>query len=321
MSVAAVDWDLVVPQAVAQGGRIVTPREVGRKDGPFACPECDGEVVWRAGPEVRRHFAHTPDSPCALVQTGESWWHRSAKKRVAQVVSDWLERGEDEPKVEPVLCGHCAAREITATPLGDLALGVVAVRTEARFDGLSVIPDVALLDAEGEMVLAVELVRTHAMEEAKMAAYRAAGIEWLEIDATRVLDGGPVWRPFRTSRSPGGRCVVCGSTKGVPKPEHAYVRRVDDGPHGKEGLEKMVGEVCARIDQGDVASPLGPLCTPPVRLDRKSVRYMAVIRDRHGRRVAAYEDAEYARAMVDAMNRVAEHFEARRTVPMGGRGA
>lgn len=314
MSVAVVDWDLVVPQAVAPDGRLVVPEEVGRGQGPFACPECDSEVVWRAGPEVRRHFAHTPDSPCALVQTGESYWHKSAKARIVQVVADWLSGKKAEPRVSHVLCGHCRAQGVHPEPLSDLALGVESVKPEAHVHGLSAVPDVGLFDAEGALTLAVELVRTHAMDEAKMAAYRAASIEWLEIDAQDVLEqGGLLWRPFRTSRSPGGRCRVCGGTKGVPKPERAYVRRIVEPPNAGEGLERLVADLCARIDSGEIGeAPLGPLCTPPVHLDRKSVRYMAVVRDSLGRRVGAYEDAAYARAVVDAYNRVAEHFAAHR---------
>lgn len=83
-------------------------------------------------------------------------------------------------------------------------------------------------------------------------------------------------------------------------------------------VDAMAARLCARIDSGEIQeAPLGPLCQPPVHLDRKTVRYRAVVRDAIGRAVEVHEDAAYARAVVDAYNRVAEHFAARRVVPMG----
>jgi hypothetical protein len=77
-------------------------------------------------------------------------------------------------------------------------------------------------------------------------------------------------------------------------------------------LDAMVADLCARIDAGEIReAPLGPLCRPPVHVDRKGAPHLAVVRDTLGRRIGAYEDASYAGRVADAYNRIWHHFEAR----------
>lgn len=59
----------------------------GKKDHPkgLTCPECERPVMARLSPEqkMRDHFAHYPDSECALKETGERSDHLNAKFYVA----------------------------------------------------------------------------------------------------------------------------------------------------------------------------------------------------------------------------------------------
>ena len=307
-----VDWDLVVPQALLADGGLVTPEQVTRQHGPFNCPECGSDVVLRWGKWVKRHFAHTAASQCSLVTASESWWHKTAKSLVVNVVRDWLTQGNREPRLSPVLCKECRQRGVEPNRLSAVIPGIARVEDEAHVPGLSVVPDVTAFDRDGRVLLAVELVRTHAMDSLKATTYRLSGIPWLEIDAEHLVNRGAfVWHPFRTWRSPSGRCEGCG--REVETPDKARVHISKDGEYGATPtaeLGRHEAALVAAIEAGEYAeSPFGPLFAPPASVDRKTIRFHSVVRDGLGRAVGVYEDGAYARRMADFYNRVSSHFE------------
>src|SRR5258708_27298285 len=55
--------------------------DVTKADGPFTCPECQGEVILKQGTEKVPHFAHVPPFACSH-GVGESKEHRAAKQEV-----------------------------------------------------------------------------------------------------------------------------------------------------------------------------------------------------------------------------------------------
>lgn len=52
-------------------GRQVIARDVTKEDGPFYCPECQGEVTIKKGAIKVHHFAHVPPFACSF-GVGES---------------------------------------------------------------------------------------------------------------------------------------------------------------------------------------------------------------------------------------------------------
>jgi len=62
-------------------GKQVIACDVTKADGPFTCPECQGEVILKQGLEKVHHFAHVPPFACSH-GTGESKEHRAAKQEV-----------------------------------------------------------------------------------------------------------------------------------------------------------------------------------------------------------------------------------------------
>ncbi len=62
-------------------GRQVIARDVTKADGPFTCPDCQGEVILKKGEEKVHHFAHVPPFACSF-GAGESEEHRAAKLEV-----------------------------------------------------------------------------------------------------------------------------------------------------------------------------------------------------------------------------------------------
>lgn len=62
-------------------GRQVIARDVTKADGPFSCPDCQGEVILKKGVEKVHHFAHIRPFTCSN-GVGESEEHRAAKQEV-----------------------------------------------------------------------------------------------------------------------------------------------------------------------------------------------------------------------------------------------
>jgi len=62
-------------------GKAVIASEAERKDGPFYCPSCGGQVILKQGHRVVDHFVHLPDSNCAY-GTRESMEHLQTKMEI-----------------------------------------------------------------------------------------------------------------------------------------------------------------------------------------------------------------------------------------------
>src|SRR5260370_13049725 len=61
--------------------RQVIARDATKAEGPFTCPDCQGEVILKKGEEKVHHFAHVPPFTCSF-GVGESEEHRAAKQEV-----------------------------------------------------------------------------------------------------------------------------------------------------------------------------------------------------------------------------------------------
>jgi len=188
---------LKIPVALDATGRVVHAHE-GRDRGPFVCPGCRGPVTWRRESskiERRAHFAHLPDTPC-----GESALHAAAKMLVAQHYADHHE-GRARRPVFDCVCPHCGEAQIVVpAPLCE------SLAVERPLPG-GLIPDVTLGTRDG--VVAIEIFHTHAVGADKSAAFRAAGVEWYELEAGPVLED-PARYVVRSSSLPErGACATC----------------------------------------------------------------------------------------------------------------
>lgn len=67
-------------------GRQVFARDVTKADGPFACPECGGEVIVKKGSSIIHHYAHVPPFTCSM-GAGESPEHLAAKLEIHDALS------------------------------------------------------------------------------------------------------------------------------------------------------------------------------------------------------------------------------------------
>jgi hypothetical protein len=177
--------DVRLRWALVNGERVEAARfvDVRPDDRPVGhCPCCGERVAWKAGAEVSPHVSHLPDSTCSVVSSGESAAHFNAKFDLADKLSALQEFKADW------YC-RCSAlrRTIVARRWSRVAI-------EHRSTQTTRVPDVALLDEAGAIVLAIEIVHTHAVDAAKAADYAAADIPWIEINVSDAT----AWQPTST---------------------------------------------------------------------------------------------------------------------------
>ena len=146
--------------------------EGGRED--LYCPECEGRVTVRLSPEHKKrdHFAHLPDSTCALRNGGESAIHQNAKFYLA----DQLRRFRSASLI--VRCAGCQNDfHYLKFPEYD------SVETELKLNSRR--PDISCLHA-GQTVAAAEICHTNAVNFTRRVDLDSYRIAWFEIPALNV---------------------------------------------------------------------------------------------------------------------------------------
>jgi hypothetical protein len=193
-----------VPYGLDPAGALVAP-DAATRSVPYVCPGCADRLTYRAGPIVSAHFAHRGGTGC----TPESVLHAGTKLRVAAAVRAWLEGTGPRPIVRRE-CHFCGW--VRDDPVKD---GVVAVSVEHRLraGGRDVVADLALLNDQGAARLLIEILVSHAVDREKVAAFEAAKLPWIELDAEQVETEAVVWRPSASGNVSGLNCPDCAARK------------------------------------------------------------------------------------------------------------
>lgn len=177
--------------ALVDGERVEAMRfvDVPPKKRPVGhCPCCNERIRWQAGNRWREHngptphVSHLPKSTCPTLTSGESAEHFNAKFDLADKLSTMQELKATW------FCACACFRK------GVVAQGWASVTVEHRSQQTTRVPDVALLNSDGSILLAVEIVHTHAVDDAKAADYAAADIPWIEVSVSDVVQ----WQPTST---------------------------------------------------------------------------------------------------------------------------
>jgi ssDNA-binding Zn-finger/Zn-ribbon topoisomerase 1 len=185
--------ELLVPYGKRSDGELVHARSADRAV-RYICPECDEELVLKAGPYVTHHFAHFSSHDCV----GESALHRTAKNLLAQVIRGY---GANDSGPDVKLTRRC-----------DRCDSLFSHRVlRSRFDSAIVeyridqfLCDVVAL-REGVPVLAIEVLATHAVESAKASSL---AVPWIEVAAESVLSDPYTWIPKNSHLKP-ATCPSC----------------------------------------------------------------------------------------------------------------
>ncbi|MYN47588.1 hypothetical protein GTP23_21315 [Pseudoduganella sp. FT93W] len=169
---------LAVPYGINSHGVLVCANDADSTE-PYHCLSCAAPLTLKAGDLRVRHFAHNVGSRC----DGESVLHQIAKELVAQVINE-MTRSAKELRLS-CTCRKC--RKQFDTVLGSRAFdrAVNEVQEGAfRCDVMAYRGDSA--------VLAIEVINTHAVDQAKGEALRVA---WIELDAKDIINDPYYWKP------------------------------------------------------------------------------------------------------------------------------
>lgn len=148
----------------------------------YTCPDCQVLLTPRLGSVRVPHFSHKAEAAICDFRY-ETEEHYRAKMAIVQAVESGM------PVRLLRLCPLCQV--VTETPLPAAvcrATSELTLSTNHR-------ADVALLDAQGEVVAAIEVLMHHPVDDEKGQLLAAHGVPWVEVRALEVLDADqPIWR-------------------------------------------------------------------------------------------------------------------------------
>lgn len=160
----------------------IDPRDRPRMTCP--CAASDGtrhEVLAKAGEsgKVTPHFAHLPDSTCAATNP-ETAEHYNAKMRLASILgdADGLYISARCKAGHRVACLWSARSWLSAVP--EFSVGTRR-------------PDVVLLGRDREVIGAIEVLHSHAVDARKARDLATWGVRWIEVRSLVALE----WRSER----------------------------------------------------------------------------------------------------------------------------
>ena len=174
----------------------------------YKCPGCGSPLVLKKGEIRSPHFAHQSRACCSA----ETALHFGVKNFIARMLEkclDGLKRGL--PKFKVPCAGnsrfkafdfHHACQRDAWLSFAELEFDQIAVE---RFTSDGLKPDVLLL-YEGVPTLGIEVVVTHAVDQAKAMRLNHP---WIEVKAMQVLQSPRSWKPVQMSHPWSGTCQHC----------------------------------------------------------------------------------------------------------------
>ena len=178
------ETELANPWAFDSDGNRILPENAKRR-GIYTCPKCHELLVVRKrgkGEHSRRdHFCHKADTACKgyTPHETESYIHETAKVGIYKILKSCLE--EQKPFNVSWTCPTCG-RPFN----GNLLYGAKTVMIEKRFnDDLEgqnhKQPDISLMDENGKLIVAIEIIYTHDIEPETWAFYESNSIVVLRL--------------------------------------------------------------------------------------------------------------------------------------------
>lgn len=146
---------------------------------PAMCPWCDRPVVLKLGSVKVHHYAHACNSSCPASRP-ETALHLNTKFHFYRQ----LQEAQTRQLFIEQECRHCqesTQRQVWLQEWDD-------VKVEHRLEATR--PDIALL-AQGQVIGALEILVTHAVDARKAGYFAQQAIAWLEIPAAPALYEAP----------------------------------------------------------------------------------------------------------------------------------
>lgn len=187
-----------VPYGVDELGHYVSPT-VALKQTAYFCPCCSNRLIFRSGTKRAKHFSHPKIATC----NPETVLHKTAKALIQRaitgnaggylslsIINNCQSCGE---QLEQVLKPNTFSKAVEELRVGQYICDVVAFR------------------GDDEIVLGIEVLVTHAVDEQKA---KNLSLYWIELKAEDVIKSETIWKPVQ-SRLKQGNCQKC--KKGAQK--------------------------------------------------------------------------------------------------------
>lgn len=169
--------ELLNPWAIDADGKYVSI-EHAQSGQSYYCPKCKEPLSFRKkgkGPNAHRdHFSHRPDCDCKgyTAHESESAIHKFAKESIFTILDNAIKEHQEFPI--SWICHYCN-QEFQ----GNLLQRAGSVVVEKEFGSSR--PDIALLDADGRPIVAIEVVFTHDVEENTLQFYQDSSIVLVRV--------------------------------------------------------------------------------------------------------------------------------------------
>lgn len=149
-------------------GNLVLASASTPRDDIYCCVCCDSEMILRKGEVLRPHFAHKTLSECSA----ESAMHKAGKQLLGQFLIS-----QRELRIIKT-CRRSCCRQEEILQVDD----TVFVWEEKAFSyrGKRIIPDLSIVDENGTLLVALEILHTHAQ--------KGRPEPWYEFRATEVVE-------------------------------------------------------------------------------------------------------------------------------------
>jgi hypothetical protein len=192
--------DILYSFANNENGDLVSA-VLAKRGTSYFCPSCQKEMVHRKGEKVRPHFAHkTLSQNCSP----ETVLHFGFKRLLCKRIFRTLNAGEAlafQWKCDSY-CGSHTGNLLKRATLAEEELNLEICR-----------PDIALLDKEGNVAAAIEIVVTHPPEQSTIDFYKAKRIPLVvfalksDTELSRVDE--EVLRPDTVDACLNPKCTKC----------------------------------------------------------------------------------------------------------------
>ena len=183
--------ELANPWALDKSGNPILP-ENAERHGSYTCPKCHEPLTIRKrgkGEHSRRdHFCHRPDTDCKgfTPHETESYIHKTAKQRIYKILQSCMDN--HEPFSISWTCPECGKQFN-----GNLLYRAKSVALERQFEDKAAgqdhkQPDVSLVDENGKLLVAIEVVYTHDIEPETWDFFNENNVAVLRLKFNSVED-------------------------------------------------------------------------------------------------------------------------------------
>lgn len=183
--------ELANPWALDCNGNPVLP-ENAERHGIYTCPKCHETLKVRKrgkGEHSRRaHFYHKVDTACKgfTPDDTESYIHKTAKEGVFSIIQSCLDK--QEPFLVSWTCPTCG-KQFNGNLLHHAKSVLIEKQFKDKAEGQGhKQPDVSLIDENGKLIVAIEIVYRHDIDPDTWKFYKANSIVVLRLKFDTVED-------------------------------------------------------------------------------------------------------------------------------------